>query len=579
MTARQKTILGVATAARVLANVLDLAGIATLAIAVNLLAGNSVDLPMLGAIPANSDKVLFSLLAITMLVFLVKTVAGLSISRFTYWFLAKIEVRASMEIARGVFERNLSGLRLHSNSELNWAVIYSTYNAFTRLLGQAISFVSEATLALLVFILFIFADWRSSLLVMVYIALLLGLFEAATRATISRSGQQVSDATVNASQAIVDYFSAFREITVMGKNSFFTEKIRGPRSTIAQAQARLAYATALPRLILEMGLILGAIGFFWMEYWLADGAPNLTKLTIFLVGSLRLLGAVLPIQRSVMDLRATAPLALKALTLISEIRSAAIAYQAEPGNVPGSFPSSVTMKEVKYRHPDQKGEGFSIDSVSLEIKSGDFVAFIGPSGAGKSTIVDLLLGLLEPSSGEVSHQGDSPQMSGRHRLGYVPQRPGLISGSIRENIALGVPRENVDDQRIWDALEIAHLRDFVRRLPNGLDTDTGKNADSFSGGQIQRLSLARSLYARPSLLVLDEATSALDAETEAAISDSLMRLKGNLTLVVVAHRLSTIKNADLIYVVDGGKIVASGSLEELRAASPIVANYIRLLNM
>jgi ATP-binding cassette subfamily C protein len=160
----------------------------------------------------------------------------------------------------------------------------------------------------------------------------------------------------------------------------------------------------------------------------------------------------------------------------------------------------------------------------------------------------------------------------------VPQRPGLVGGSIAENVALGIEPGLIDRDRVREVLRFAHLDEFVESLPEGMDTTVGKQADAFSGGQIQRIGLARALYVRPSLLVLDEATSGLDAGTEAVISEGLQKLRGETTVIVVAHRLSTVQHADTVFVVENGKVTASGDFPTVRRTVPMVADYVKLMS-
>jgi ATP-binding cassette subfamily C protein len=205
---------------------------------------------------------------------------------------------------------------------------------------------------------------------------------------------------------------------------------------------------------------------------------------------------------------------------------------------------------------------------------------MGPSGGGKSSLIDIILSLHPPTSGEVLIGGQPSALYQRTHpdlVSYVPQNPGLVSGSIRDNVALGIPGDKVEDDRVWRALEEAQLAEVVRAMPNGINSDLGKNTDSLSGGQMQRLGIARALYVKARLLILDEATSALDAETESEVSRIILELRGRTTVVVVAHRLSTIRKADRIYVLDKGKQVASGTFNELRNSSDLVKRYVRLM--
>jgi ATP-binding cassette subfamily C protein len=206
---------------------------------------------------------------------------------------------------------------------------------------------------------------------------------------------------------------------------------------------------------------------------------------------------------------------------------------------------------------------------------------MGPSGAGKSTIADLLCFLLNPTSGRVYRISNSLEKDWEEvgRVSYVPQKPGMVSGTILENVALGVDPKNVNRSDVIAALEEAHLGPLISELPKGIDTPLGKLKDSLSGGQMQRLGLARAIYFKPSLLVMDEATSALDAESESEIQKTLEELRGKVTVVVIAHRLNTIQHADKVILVEEGKVLDSGKFKDLIARNPSVERGVELMRI
>ena len=202
--------------------------------------------------------------------------------------------------------------------------------------------------------------------------------------------------------------------------------------------------------------------------------------------------------------------------------------------------------------------------MNFTIKAKTSIGLIGPSGAGKSTMVDVLLGLLIPEQGSITMDGEDIQKLGiewNRNVGYVPQSVYLTDSSIRKNIAFGIPEGQIDDARVWNALEMAQLSEFVKKLPNGLETQVGDRGIKFSGGQRQRVAIARALYMNPDILILDEATAALDNETEHSLMDAIESLQGKKTLVIVAHRLTTIRNCDHIYEVVEGKIIERDKAE------------------
>jgi ATP-binding cassette subfamily C protein len=240
----------------------------------------------------------------------------------------------------------------------------------------------------------------------------------------------------------------------------------------------------------------------------------------------------------------------------------------------------VRLDDVSFSYPDSDHP--ALKSISFEISPGSQVALMGPSGAGKSTIADLLCKVLSPSSGSISRinkTGDLSDFRAQGGVSYVPQRPGLVSGTILENVALAEDAETVDRGQALEALRLAHLADLIGELPEGLDTPLGKLQDGLSGGQMQRLGLARALYTKPGLLVMDEATSALDAESEAEIQKALDHMRGKVTVVLIAHRLNTVQHADKVFLINDGQLVDQGAFQDLVKRNASVEKLVELMKV
>jgi ATP-binding cassette, subfamily B, bacterial PglK len=224
----------------------------------------------------------------------------------------------------------------------------------------------------------------------------------------------------------------------------------------------------------------------------------------------------------------------------------------------------IDAKDVYYSYPDSDEQ--ALNGVSFAIPKGHAVAFVGSSGAGKTTVVDLLLGLLKPKSGTIEVDGMNIQenlSAWQQNIGYIPQSIYLADETLRSNIAFGLPESEIEEDKIWRAIDSAQLRELVERLPDGLDTIIGENGTRLSGGQRQRVGIARALYHNPQVLVMDEATSALDNITEKEITKAIEALKGDRTVIMIAHRLTTVENCDLLYLMKEGKIVDSGTYSNL----------------
>jgi ABC-type multidrug transport system fused ATPase/permease subunit len=280
--------------------------------------------------------------------------------------------------------------------------------------------------------------------------------------------------------------------------------------------------------------------------------------------------SVLRIQQAAVQMRSGLGLSESTTILSSEIGYKTISEESyDVSSRQSDFEPTVKITNLNYRYPSGKEK--AIFDVNLEIKAGQFVALVGPSGAGKSTLVDLILGILQPDTGEIKISNANPQYAIEKwpgEIAYVPQNVLMVDGTIAENVALGFKVSQYVEDDIYDALEIADLKEFVSSLPDGINTNVGELGNKISGGQRQRIGIARAVFTKPLLLILDEATSALDGISEENISSSIFKLRGKSTVVVVAHRLSSIKNADILYYFDKGKLISAGNFTELVSTIP-----------
>jgi len=386
-------------------------------------------------------------------------------------------------------------------------------------------------------------------------------------------GERQTILGIESSQRIYEAVTSYRELLVRDRRGYYASKIGGIRLDLANGQAKMSFLSGLSKYILEIALVITALLLASYQFSSTTAFRAIATLTVFVAASTRILPAILRLQQGFLGIKVSLAQAKPTLDLIEEFASV--------------IPENLEIKPISRDHKDFKGSVkvsevcFEyetkievLNNISLSADPGDFIAIVGGSGAGKTTLVDVILGALEQKSGTVEISGKSPKSAFS-----VPQDSPVINGTIRENLGLGYPLSDVEDLHCWESLKIARLDEFVATLPNKLDTYVGDRGTRLSGGQRQRLGIARALLTNPKLLILDEATSSLDALTESEISQSLRSFKGKITLLVIAHRLSTVVEADKIYFLEKGVVRGVGNFSELKQKLPEFLTQAELMGL
>ena len=454
--------------------------------------------------------------------------------------------------------------------------IYGDMDNIFNLLLQCMYFASEVIVSVCLGIFLLIMDWRMTILV----AGLLGLLTLFNTKVIKKhlniagEGSRVTQAGMY--KWILQSASGIKDVKVLKKEYYFTDRYSASAEGYADNQIKYNVLTNLPRLLIETVAIVGILAYVMIRMATGtDIAALLTTLSAFAIAAMRLLPSVNRLNTYMANIAYFEPalnyiyenVDTKGLSEESVLKTHAIECSSgaegsvgiadKSGAAGFTMNESIRMEGITFAYP--KTDKLIFDNADMEIPIGKSVGVMGASGAGKSTIVDILLGLLKIQSGKVTCDGrDVSEHYGiwLSNIGYIPQNIYMLDDSIRRNIAFGVKDEDIDDERVWAVLAEAQMKEFVEDLPDKLDAQIGERGVRISGGQKQRLGIARALYHDPGLLVFDEATSALDNDTETAIMDAIERLHGRKTLVIIAHRLRTIENCDIRYEVKGGKIVA-----------------------
>jgi ABC-type multidrug transport system fused ATPase/permease subunit len=440
-----------------------------------------------------------------------------------------------------------------------------------RILSPLVSMVSDMTILLVMLVGLFVVDPRTALGAILIFGLVGFISYRLLHKRAKKIGELNSQLEIMSHEKIIEVLTSYRELTVANRKSAYANNISDIRQKVSSTSAEIAFMPNISKYVVESSVVLGAILVSGIQFLLNDASRAIGTLSIFLAAGMRIAPAALRLQQSAITIKVNIGAAKPTLDLINQLNEVKPMKFSNIGLdlVHAGFKPEIEIRNSTLTYPENSVP--SVKEVSLNVPAGSTLAFVGPSGAGKTTIIDILLGVLEPQMGEVLISGKNPAEASRiwpGAIAYVPQDIAIAGGTIRENVALGYPREIATDELVVNALMVAGLNDFVQSLKEGIDTVVGERGTKISGGQRQRLGIARAMFTKPALLVLDEATSSLDGETELQVSDAIRNLRGSTTVILIAHRLSTVRDADKVVYMAEGKIIASGSFDEVRAQVP-----------
>lgn len=427
------------------------------------------------------------------------------------------------------------------------------------ILMAIISLASEVVVFVLICGVLIVTDWKL-VLVLIFISgiVTLVLFKV-LKPKLNSLGMTNQAIQSRIAKWRIQAIYGIKDVKVLHRESFFADNYESNGKIGAKLNQKYAIINALPRILIETIFMVSILGYLVVCVALGDDMTQmLPTLTAFGLAAVRLLPCVNRINTYLTDISYFRP----CLDYVYEnMNINEISKKTNQTLLPVDetktmqLRNRIELKDIVYAYPNT--DTLIFDHADMEIPYGKSIGIMGPSGAGKSTIVDILLGLLKVHEGQILCDGDNVlenYPAWLAQIGYIPQSIYLVDEPIRNNIAFGIADDEIDDNRIWQVLEEAQLKEFIQTLPEGLDTTIGDRGVRLSGGQRQRLGIARALYHNPEILVFDEATSALDNETEAAVMEAINSFHGKKTMVIIAHRLNTIEKCDMIYKVEGGKI-------------------------
>ena len=471
----------------------------------------------------------------------------------------------------------------HNSMELIRNVTLLSSRVFVKGLLPILQFVMEIMIVIGIFLVLMMVDPVSTLAIGFVLSCAVGIFYMWMRLRVQEWGKHTVKYDGKMLLWISQALNAVKETKLYHREDFFTDAFATQSLKRAIYLARSSTAPHLPRLFIEAVAVsaMAVLVAILIGYSGTDTQTVLPTLGLFAVAAMRLMPSLSKLVSAITTFRENTAAVDIIHGDLFENNQATVPFADEADDVnPLSFADHLKLDGLGYRYPGVAQPVLA--DIDLKIERGQSMAVVGKSGAGKTTLIDLILGLLEPTDGAILADGRDVFRNladWQRRIGYVPQEVYLIDDTLRRNIALGRADDEINDDDIERALTLAQLNDVVNELPDGLDTIVGERGTRLSGGQRQRIGIARALYHDPEILVMDEATSSLDSETEMEIASAIDKLSGDKTLIIIAHRLSTVRHCDLIVLLDAGRIVDSGGFDDLASRNADFSRMVELARL
>lgn len=516
-------------------------------------------------LPNNSKDFLIFLSVILLIIFLMKAVTGVWINYLIIKFSIDQQIRLRSELMQAYQSLPFVDYLKRNSSEY----IHSTQTLVNHF-SDGVVFVGLRAIADVIVAIVILSAlaWTNFMAFSLLIGLIGGvlfLYNFVFSKKISKFGRRANSAATKMVQGINEGIEGIKEIRILGKEQYFHRKVQDSSAEYGHNHVKSITISSAPRYLLELTLIIFLVSLVVLSLSTSSDLEKLLPtLAVFGFSAVRLLPAANSLANSIMQLKFNRNSVSRLYSDIKDSQNLTRKDPIEKSNHSDVF-VNFSLQGVYYKYPE--GSSDSLSNIDFSIKAGESVGIIGSSGSGKTTLVHMLLALLEPKKGERFLNGDILTEKDikvwRSYVAYLPQQVFLIDNSLKLNVALGVNNADIDEEKVKVALNKAKLSGLINELPNGIETMLGEGGVRLSGGQRQRVSLARAFYHERDILIMDESTSALDNETEREIINEIQRLKGSITLIVIAHRLTTVHHCDRIYRLEQGRVISVGSPDEV----------------
>ena len=515
-------------------------------------------------------------------VLVVKTILSAYFSRRITFFLSRRGAVVSARLISKLLLQPITKLQSRSMQETLYTLTTGVDAITMGILSTSIQMSADASLLILLTAGLFLVDpvvAFSTLFLFMGVAVLLN---RSLSVKARRLGVEEAALGIENSSKTLEVLNSYRELVVRNRRGYYARELGEIRLKQANNRAESAIMPNVSKYVLELTLVLGSLTIAAIQFKLHSASHAVAVLSVFIATSSRIAPAVLRMQQGLLRIKNNLGAAERTLELHAELENVEATDEVsdEVHTNHQNFSPKIEVSHATFTYPGAKSP--AVDDVTLNIMPGEIIAFVGLSGAGKSTLVDLILGILTPDNGSIMISGKDPLSAIKHwpgSIGYVPQNVVIANGTIQTNVSMGFPVRTQDEPLVHSAIQIAQLKSYVDSLPDGIYSPVGDGGAKLSGGQKQRLGISRAMFTKPLLLILDEATSSLDGETEANVSDAIQAMRGNVTVILIAHRLSTVMQADSIYYLESGKLRSKGTFDQMKSLVPDFARQAKLMGL
>ena len=524
---------------------------------------------------------IIGLLACTVLI--TRTIISIIVTRKMFRFLSIRSGNLTTSLLSKLINQPISRINRRTNQEIIYALTNGVSIVYLGIIGTSVLLISDIALLIVLLAGIVIADLGTAVISIAFFGIIGALMYLMSHKKVSNLSKENYQHTINSNELILQSLNTYRELLVRNRRTYIVDKVNTSRKTYTKTVAELAFLPYISKYVIETSVIFIALMLGAYQFSVNDSSRAVATLSIFLAAGTRLAPAILRVQQSLLLVKGNLEVCRVTLDLNDEL-SESLELSKETGTKlktdHGNFMGEIVLEKVSFAF-NHSNEDF-IHELDLRIPVNRLTVIVGKSGSGKTTLVDLILGVLEASSGKITISGHPPLDTFKKwpgAIAYVPQDVPILDGTIRENICLGYATVDILEEDVLWAANVATLIPFLDELAQGLETKVGTDGYKLSGGQRQKIGIARAVISKPRLIILDEATSSLDGQAESEITEAINSIKFNTSVLMIAHRLSTVREADTVLYVENGQIIAKGNFDDVRKQVPDFDKQAKLLGL